>query len=434
MPDLRKIITLLPFALLPGKYAITQVVIDCASFTAGPSYTYTYAQAFDTLTHIGATASWTDNSTIPGWYLATTINASISSYSIGSGTNSNGAFYSYGSVGSSERALGSLGSNTFSGTSGSGCNYIGLLFYNGTSETITLSTISYTGEEWRDGGTGGAQDLTLQYLVSAGSITLPGTGFSDLPGLTFSSPTYTTTAGSLNGNSASNRTALSATESIDIPSDSYLMLRWKDLNDPASPGDNAQAIDDFSTLFLGGDPCYTLPVTINDWKAEVQGHAVSLSWNTMSEEQNAYFLIQKSENGLHFFDIAKIPGAGNSSNFLSYSYLDDAPFAGINYYRLLSVDYSGDSTASDVVYAVMQNDLYHLQIFPNPVAGAFSIATLPSIETPFTVRIINIRGETVFQDAQYHPGEILHPGLPPGYYGITVSGGGFVFSSQFIEE
>ncbi len=210
----------------------------------------TYSQNFDSLANIGTSSPWTNDVSLPGWYLGTDANPTVTSYLVGIGSGTTGGFYSFGSTLSTDRALGGLGSNSYYGASGSGKGYIGLILQNQTGATFTSLDISYTGEQWRNGGNATVQSLTFSYIISASipTLTAPGTAFSALD---FASPTHTTTSGALDGNLAANRTGLSSTiTGIVIPDGWYIMLRWIDLND--SGNDHGLAIDDLSVTPQGG--------------------------------------------------------------------------------------------------------------------------------------------------------------------------------------
>src|SRR5262245_8597233 len=126
---------------------------------------------FDTLASTGTGITWTDNSTIPGWYSTRT------TYNSGTGSSNTGALYSFGVAGTNpvtDRALGSVAS------SGTGTVFQAARLTNNTGATITSLDISYVGEQWRNGGNATAHVLTFQYQVAdAGVITganIPATG------------------------------------------------------------------------------------------------------------------------------------------------------------------------------------------------------------------------------------------------------------------
>src|SRR5205085_2762809 len=130
-----------------------------------------YTQNFDSLAISGATL-WRDNSTLLGWYAATTgTPTNITSYLASDGSLANGSLYSFGSTGSVERALGSLATTSF------GTISYGLCFSNDTANSVSNFTIAYTGEQWRCGGSGSVTNtLTVCYRVSASAVTNPEPG------------------------------------------------------------------------------------------------------------------------------------------------------------------------------------------------------------------------------------------------------------------
>ena len=166
-------------------------------------------QNFDSLASAGATVTWTDNTTLAGWYSQFALSAaSPTTYAADTGSSAAGGIYSFGIAGThpvTDRALGSISSN------GTGTIYNALKLSNDTGSTIGSLSISYNGEQWRNGGNTNAQTLSFQYQVAnAGTITdanAPSTGWISFSALDFVSPITGATAGALDGNAAANRTA-----------------------------------------------------------------------------------------------------------------------------------------------------------------------------------------------------------------------------------
>lgn len=238
------------FAFVPRSSALT----NNGSITA---FGAPLTESFDTLASSGS-PSWTDNSTIPGWYAQFGTNATNpTAYTPSTGSSATGALYSFGSTSAIDRALGSVGSGTTTDI------FWAVKLTNNTGATITSLSVSYTGEEWRAGGctptpcTPAAQTVDFQYqIASAGVITdanNPNTGWLDHDPLDFTSPqTGTSTATALDGNSAANRTAFSSTISVTINPGQEVWLRWKDINH--ANNDHGLAIDNFSVTANGAGP------------------------------------------------------------------------------------------------------------------------------------------------------------------------------------
>ncbi|MFN5418257.1 MAG: hypothetical protein ACK5B9_14460 [Flavobacteriia bacterium] len=70
-----------------------------------------------------------------------------------------------------------------------------------------------------------------------------------------------------------------------------------------------------------------------------------LKWSTLSEENNHYFTLERSSDGVDWRSIAIQDGQGNSSELKEYSY-NDYEFiqGGVNYYRLKQTDFNGNNS------------------------------------------------------------------------------------------
>ena len=233
-----------------------------------------YTQNFNTLSSVAGTAAWTDDSTLPGWYSQYQTGNPVT-YSVGSGTDTAGALYSFGSAASSERAFGSLASG------GPGTIFNALRLLNNSGSIINGFSISFTGEQWRDGNNTTPHSLAFEYRVAnAGTVTdanTPSTGWSVLTALDFVGPKATTTAGALDGNLAANRTAKSATLVAAVAAGQELWLRWLDPNDAGN--DHGLAIDDLIVTPNCVAPTITCP-SINDRNTDPGQCTASVTFTT----------------------------------------------------------------------------------------------------------------------------------------------------------
>jgi hypothetical protein len=167
-------------------------------------------------------------------------------YSGDNGTSTVGDTYSYGSTGSTDRALGELTSATAVSTFGYGLN-------NHTGATITGLVVSYTGEQWRLGATAAPNDqLDFQWAAGSGT-TLTSGPYVDLDQLDFASPNNAS-VGTLNGNSAANRTVLAPVViQTNIPAGAPFFVRWKPVLVAGSGTNDGLAVDDLSITALQDD-------------------------------------------------------------------------------------------------------------------------------------------------------------------------------------
>ncbi len=92
-----------------------------------------------------------------------------------------------------------------------------------------------------------------------------------------------------------------------------------------------------------------LPVELGNFKCSSDKTGTSLSWTTYNEKNNAYFSVQRSQNGVDFEEIGRVDGAINSNQAINYSFKDNLPKRGVNYYRLKQVDINDDSKIHDMI-------------------------------------------------------------------------------------
>jgi hypothetical protein len=91
-----------------------------------------------------------------------------------------------------------------------------------------------------------------------------------------------------------------------------------------------------------------LPIELISFTAKPYQKDVKVSWQTASEIDNDYFIVERSENGNDFSEIARIDGAGNSSHTINYFTIDTDFKKTVLYYRLKLISFNGEVTYSDI--------------------------------------------------------------------------------------
>ncbi len=210
-----------------------------------------YSQSFDSLAGSGTANPWTDNTTLPGWYASKSVAPpAITAYRAGTGSDNAGAIYSFGvaGIGSvNDRALGSTSSGT------PGMLAFGVRFTNDTATVQSNIFVSYTGEQWRNGGNTSSQTLTFSYRTSSDAITnsdaANASEWTNIAALDFVTPTVGATAGALDGNATSNRQTFASVllTGVSVAPGQEIFLRWSDINDTGN--DHGFGVDDLSVVF-----------------------------------------------------------------------------------------------------------------------------------------------------------------------------------------
>ncbi|SHK73066.1 Por secretion system C-terminal sorting domain-containing protein [Reichenbachiella agariperforans] len=145
-----------------------------------------------------------------------------------------------------------------------------------------------------------------------------------------------------------------------------------------------------------GSGCAALPVTLVGFSVDQDGGDAILRWSTAQELNNDYFIIQKKRiDEESFRDLARVVGAGTVNHQMEYEYVD-FDFEQDSYYRLVQVDYDGQSKKFRTLY--LSNDLAHkgakMLIYPNPSSGAFHLKG----ETSLSMRVIDMSGTIIYED------------------------------------
>ncbi len=139
----------------------------------------------------------------------------------------------------------------------------------------------------------------------------------------------------------------------------------------------------------------SLPVELAYFQVEKKGKKAELSWATFSEDRNDFFVVERSDDGIEFYPIARIEGAGSSSQIQSYTSMDANPVPGNNYYRLKDVAYDGVSNYSNIKIVNFSSE--GITIYPNPVEASIQIATADDIALDdVNYKVYSIYGQLVF--------------------------------------
>jgi len=178
-------------------------------------------------------------------------------------------------------------------------------------------------------------------------------------------------------------------------------------------------VDKGWTIYDGGQgSCSFLPIKLLMFEAVPSGDEVVLRWTTVSEVNNRGFDVQRSRDGIEWTTLDEVASAaigGNSHTRLDYSYVDERPRPGINYYRLLQRDYSGASSYSPVRSARFQDNNKLMFIYPNPTTDKLYFSSEASGDA-IEYSIYDMMGNNVISPATTTDGSIYIDQLPSGMY------------------
>lgn len=134
-----------------------------------------------------------------------------------------------------------------------------------------------------------------------------------------------------------------------------------------------------------------LPVTLVSFTAQLSAaQQVDLAWITANEQNNKYFLVERSVD-LKQIDLLNQVYAleGSDGQSRSYRLTDEIPYVGTSYYRLRQVDLDGTITAYPWVSVALRPDGYG--VFPNPIVNQQFTLRLDEPQTA-VVRLYDLAG------------------------------------------
>ena len=144
-----------------------------------------------------------------------------------------------------------------------------------------------------------------------------------------------------------------------------------------------------------------LPIDLIDFNAIINGGIAEISWTTMSEANNDYFIIERSADAFNWERVIETYGAGNSNIIINYFEVDNTPLLGLSYYRLTQVDYDGQRETFNII--PVENSVKGkgiMNVYPNPVNKgeciSLSFEILHRNNQEILVLLRDIRGVEVY--------------------------------------
>jgi len=147
-----------------------------------------------------------------------------------------------------------------------------------------------------------------------------------------------------------------------------------------------------SNFIIQNTSLSVLPVSWLNFAGNKNGAAVDLDWSTASEQNSFSFIVQRSANSVSWTDIGSVAAAGQSINTQQYKFTDNAPLAGINYYRIEEKDIDGKAVFSKIINVNYSAEQTRLSVYPNPVVGGTANLQLTK---PSTVLLYNSEGRII---------------------------------------
>jgi len=140
------------------------------------------------------------------------------------------------------------------------------------------------------------------------------------------------------------------------------------------------------------EPPVTLPVGMVSFTAKKQNEGVHIMWTTSYETNNKLFQLYRASNEGKYVLIADVlpKGPGN------YTFLDNNPFPGDNYYKLVQIDMDGQKTEIGPIavnFKVGQENA--VLIYPNPVIDKFKVKVDGLLSERYKISLYDLAGKNL---------------------------------------
>jgi hypothetical protein len=288
-----------------------------------------------------------------------------------------------------------------------------------------LSTTGYSGLSlsWDQMGSGtGPAQWKLSYSTD-------GTNFTDIT--TYTLPNITSWSATVPNPLSAQIQNLSSITALNNAANVYLRLSvtgTTSVNGTTVATAGSGRIDNFT---VSGFTIF--PLDLIGFAASLSNNKVIVSWSTANEVNFSNFEVQRSVNGKDFIAVSRrLEAKGGATN--NYSFVDEAPVAGVSYYRLKLNDKDGSFKYSAI--EIVKTKTIGVSVYPNPVRSSITVqhevaakgAVISVMDmsgkqaTSITVQVGAV--QTTINAAQ----------LAPGSYMVVYTNNGVRQTKQFIKE
>lgn len=185
------------------------------------------------------------------------------------------------------------------------------------------------------------------------------------------------------------------------------------------------------------DVTVPLPVELLYFRGKAEGSNARLDWVSVSEENNDFYEVQFSRDGVTFESIGKVAGAGTTNTALQYNFIHREAKSGDNYYRLKQVDFDGSFEYTPIVNVPLRTqDLFIVS--PTLTTSLVNIVFDDFYKKAITLEVFDSFGRSRLQkqmDAGNYEMQIDLANFPAGVYFLKIRvPGEDIFTVRVVKE
>ncbi|MCB0516331.1 MAG: T9SS type A sorting domain-containing protein [Chitinophagales bacterium] len=185
-----------------------------------------------------------------------------------------------------------------------------------------------------------------------------------------------------------------------------------------------------------------LAVDLLRYNVTLENEDVLVSWATASEENSAYFIVERSLDGVNFSEVGRVNAAGDSHSVLAYAFVDET----VNncetyYYRLTEVDTFGEAVIIGNAQSIRtaHTNCMSVSIAPIPATSELNVTLNSGTSSDVSITIYDVLGRVLQQQNEVAvEGTNIYivevEDLAVGAYFVTVKSGASVETMKFVKK
>ena len=200
---------------------------------------------------------------------------------------------------------------------------------------------------------------------------------------------------------------LLAPENMDLSKQAWLVDNFLQTQTPVSLSDSSyinfsvtadplsSKTDRFMLVFA---PQTILSISGTTLQAMRNGNnSISLDWKTITENNVANYVLEKSADGINFYTIESAIAKMNNGADANYAFQDLIPFQGNNFYRIKIIFLNSTVKYTEVVKLGSLKKTADITIYPNPATGrTLNLYIGKQLQGNFQLLLTNIAGQQVW--------------------------------------
>jgi hypothetical protein len=135
-----------------------------------------------------------------------------------------------------------------------------------------------------------------------------------------------------------------------------------------------------------------LPVHFTSFAGIIKDNKAALTWSTMNEVNNSYFVVERSLNGRNYDSVGRVQAGSSSGN--TYTYNENNTNA-TSYYRVKQVDNNRTYNFSSVIVLKNTGSNKEVTVFPTQASSTINYAVSGEVPASVTLQVYNIAGQPV---------------------------------------